>query len=133
MHLTSKAKTALCAALLISPLGLGAQAPSPADAKAFMGAWSIAVDGPAGPITLTLTVKEAAGKVVGEIGGDDVPLTPITEISKAGGNLVMKYSADVGGAVSPITLTAVSAGEKLTLTFDVGGQMTLPATGVKKP
>ena len=132
MRIPSHVRTLLFTLLLLSPIALSAQSATPADAKAFLGSWSVSVDAGAGPIELTLNLKEAAGKVGGDIGGGDIPVTAFDEVTKKGASLVMKYSADVGGAMAAITLTADAAGDKLSLTFDVAGQ-TLPATGTKKP
>ena len=104
---------------------------TPADAKAFMGTWAIDVETPGGATTVGLTVKQEAGKVTAEIGGGDIPMSKVSEITKKASSLVMKYDADVQGAVTPIILTVEANGDKLTASFDVGGQA-LPGTGARK-
>ena len=131
MEISLKVKAAALAMLLVFPLASGAQTVTPADAKPFMGTWASDVDTPGGPISLELIVTEAAGKVAAEIGGGGTPMSTVTEITKKGSSLVMQYSADVGGADTPITLTVEPAGDKLSLSFDVGGQI-LPATATRK-
>ena len=117
--------------LLAYPSASSAQSVTPAEAKAFLGTWSIDVDTPGGPITVDLTLKDTAGKVGGEIGGGGNPMVTIAEITKKGSSLVMKYEADVQGAATPITLTADVNGDKMTANFDAAG-MALPGSGTRK-
>lgn len=131
MPVTTWIRSTLASFLILGSVALGAQSPSPDDAKAFLGSWTVSVDAGGGPLTLTMNLKDAGGKVVGDIGGGDVPVTAFTDIAKNGANLVMKYSADVGGMVAAIILTAEPpTADKLSLSFDVGG-MALPASATK--
>ena len=131
MGISLKVQAVALVTLLVFPLVSGAQTVTPADAKLFMGIWASDVDTPGGLISLELIVTEAAGRVAAEIGGGGTPMSTVTEITKKGSSLVMQYSADVGGADTPITLTVEPAGDKLSLSFDVGGQL-LPATATRK-
>ncbi len=130
MDISLKVKTAALAMLLVFPLASNAQTVTSADAKPFIGAWTASVETPGGPIGLDLIVKEAGGTVSAEVGGDGV-MSTVSSFSKNGSSLVMEYEADVQGAVTPITLTAEPAGDNLSLSFDVGGQV-LPATATRK-
>src|SRR5262245_15085381 len=70
-----------------------------ADAAAFMGAWELGLDTPQGAMTMELNIKDNAGKVVGSISAP--PVMPnaqeITDISKDGGKLMLKYILEVQG------------------------------------
>ena len=131
MRVSLLVKAVLLTILLVYPSASGAQTVTPEDAQDFMGTWAIDVNTPGGAITLDLTVTEADGKVAAEIGGGDNPTSTISEITKNGSSLVMKYEADLGGAATPVTLTADADGDTLSLNFDVAGQV-LPATGTRK-
>ena len=98
-----------------------------------MGTWAIDVNTPGGPISVDLTVSEVDGAVAAEVGGgtSGSPMTAVSEITKNGSSLVMKYEANVQGAVTPITLTAEADGDALTANFDAAGQL-LPGTGKRK-
>lgn len=134
MRIASKVKVAVLTILLVYPAMSGAQTVTSADAKAFMGTWAIDVNTPGGPMTVDLTVKEVAGEVTAEIGGGTTggPMSTVSEITKNGSSLVMQYEADVPQAgLTSITLTAEAAGDTLTASFDVAGQV-LPGTGTRK-
>ena len=131
MRISSKVKAAVLTMFLVSPAVSGAQSVTPADAKAFIGTWSIDVDAGGAPTTVGLTVKQDGGKVTAAVGGGDIPVAKVKEITKKGSSLVMNYDADVQGAVTPIILTVEANGDKLTASFDVGGQA-LPGTGARK-
>lgn len=133
MRISLLAKAAVLTMLLVFPAASGAQTVTPADAEAFMGTWAINVDTPGGPISVDLMVTEADGEVAAEIGGGNSgsPMVAVNEITKNGSSLVMKYEANVQGAVTPITLTAEADGDTLTANFDAAGQL-LPGTGTRK-
>ena len=134
MRIASKVKVAALTILLVYPVTSGAQTVTLADAKAFMGTWAIDVNTQGGPMTVNLTVKEVAGEVTAEIGGGNTgnPMSAVSEITKNGSSLVMQYEADVPQAgLTSITLTVEVAGDTLTASFDVAGQV-LPGTGTRK-
>ena len=97
-----------------------------------MGKWAITADGPMGPLNMALTVAEAAGKVEAEVGGDPLPMTKVTDITKSGNDLVLKYTLDVQGMSIPakLTLTVDGAGLKVNLDF-ADGAFSAPGTAKK--
>ena len=133
MRISSLVKVVVLTIFLGYPSVSGAQTVTPADAQAFMGTWAIDVNTPGGPISVDLTVSEVDGAVAAEVGGgtSGSPLTAVSEITKNGSSLVMKYEANIQGAVTPITLTAEADGDALTANFDAAGQL-LPGTGKRK-
>ncbi len=95
---------------------------TPADAATFMGDWTLAMESPMGPSAIALSVKEEAGKVVGEISSDMQPKTPITDVSKIAGNLVMGYTFMYEGNPVPVSVTLAPAADgKVNATLDFGG------------
>ena len=106
-----------------------------ADAAAFMGAWELGLDTPQGAMTMELNIKDNAGKVVGSISAP--PVMPnaqeITDISKDGGKLMLKYILEVQGMQIPAVITLIPDGEKWKANFDfAGGQFVIDGTAVKK-
>jgi hypothetical protein len=99
---TTIAPTALIGALLTASSASAAavspaQAPAQvtvADAAAFIGDWTLALDGPNGPRTFQLTVKVEKEKVVGEITSEVIPTQSITDVTRADKSLVLRYSFD---------------------------------------
>ena len=115
--------------------GLGAAQLAPADAGAFMGSWSLTLDSPQGPFEQTLVLKDEGGKVIAEISNQMMPdVQKVTDVSKKGDDLIMKYAGNFQGNAFDATITMTPDGtDKAKVTFDVnGGQFTMSGTGTKK-
>jgi hypothetical protein len=125
---------ALC---VVMGSALRAQAPAPlavADAAKFMGAWLLTLESPQGAFNLTATLTDVDGKVACELTSDIMPAQKVSDISKAGNDLVLKYQGDFQGQAfaAKITLTPVDDA-KVNVNFDVmDGQFMMTGTGVKK-
>ncbi len=77
---------------------LRAQAPlAVADAGKFMGAWLLTLDSPQGPFAMTMTLTDVEGKVACELTSDVFPTQKVTDVSKSGADLVLKYQGDFQG------------------------------------
>jgi hypothetical protein len=123
------------ALLLLTPLLASAQTLAPADAGDFIGVWSVMLDTPQGSFEQTLTVKDDAGKVVAEISSQMQPeAQKITDVSKAGANLVLKFSGDFQGNPFDAAITVTPDGaDKVKVMFDInGGQFTMAGAGIRK-
>ena len=121
MRIHSRLVSALAAmALLALPLTVAAQTPLvAADAAPFLGAWTLGLDTPQGAMTMNLTIKNDAGKVSGVITADMMPdPQTITDISKDGKNLVLKYTLDVQGQSIPAKIALVPDGANWKASFD---------------
>lgn len=105
-----------------------------AQAAPFIGDWVVATEGPQGPATFALTVKVTDGKVGAEISSERMPgKQAISDITKTGEALTLKYSLDFQGNAVPVVVTLTPAAETLKVTFDfAGGQFTMAGTGTKK-
>jgi hypothetical protein len=127
----------LAAGFVVLLAGRGA-AQSPlavADAAAFLGAWELGLDTPQGAMTMELTIKDNAGKVVGSISAP--PVMPnsqeITDISKDGTKLLLKYVLEVQGMQIPAVIALIPDGDKWKANFDfAGGQFVIDGTATKK-
>jgi hypothetical protein len=114
---------------------ISAQALTVADAGAFMGSWTLALDSPQGNFEQSLVLKDDAGKVVGEISNQMQPdVQTVTDVSKKGDDLVLKFAGNFQGNPFDATITMTPDGtDKCKVAFDVnGGQFTMNGTGVKK-
>jgi hypothetical protein len=124
---------AVAALLSVSPAAEAQSPATPANAEAFLGTWALSMEGPMGPLDLELTLAAEGGAVVGDIGGGDLPMTKVTDISEAAENLVLAYVLDVQGMEIPAEVTLTPNGADLTVNFDLaGGQFMMPGTGTKK-
>ena len=122
------------AALLLAPSIARAQALSAADAGDYMGVWAMTMEGPQGAFEQELDLKDKDGKVVGELTNAVQPPQTITDISKSGADLVLKYEGNYQGNPYSATLTLTPDGSnKAKVTFDVNsGMFTMSGTAAKK-
>jgi hypothetical protein len=115
---------------------LRAQAPAPlpvADAAKFMGTWVLTLDSPQGPFALTLNLTDNAGNVAAELTSDIMPAQKVSDVSKAGNDLVLRYQGDFQGQAFAAKITLSPVEDKLGVTFDVmDGQFMMTGTGAKK-
>ena len=132
----TRAIVMLAAVFVILVAGRGAaQSLAAADAAAFLGAWELGLDTPQGAMTMELTIKDNAGKVVGSISAP--PVMPnsqeITDISKDGTKLLLKYVLEVQGMQIPAVIALIPDGDKWKANFDfAGGQFVIDGTATKK-
>ena len=91
-------KTLAAVAILCAPaVALAQSSLAAADVAPFMGKWAIAMDTPQGSFTLNLNLTNKGGKVAGEVSADVLPTQEITDITKSGADLVLKYASDFQG------------------------------------
>jgi hypothetical protein len=130
------ARAAVVAALVISPIVSSAQsALASADAASFLGTWTLTLDSPQGAFEQTLSLKDVNGKVAAEMNS---PIQPgpqeITDVSKSGTDLVLKFQGDFQGTAFSAKITLTPDGnDKASVSFDVmDGQFVMQGSGVKK-
>lgn len=121
--------------IALSAAVAAAQALTATDAGAFIGTWVLTLDSPQGAFEQNLVLKEDGGKVVAEITNQMQPdVQKVTDISKTGADLVMKFAGNFQGNPFDAAITMTPDGaDKAKVTFDVnGGQFTMSGTGIKK-
>jgi hypothetical protein len=126
----------LAFALVLLPLAAAAEAQlTPATAGAFMGNWTLSLESPQGAFEQNVAVKDEGGKVIAEISSAMQPdVQKVTDVTKDGENLVMKFAGNFQGNPFDAAITMVPDGaNKVKVTFDInGGQFTMSGTGAKK-
>jgi hypothetical protein len=132
---TLRAALAVAVCVLFAP-ALRAQGPSAlptADAAKFMGAWVLTLESPQGPFALTMTLTDVEGKVACELTSDMMPAQKVSDITKAGDDLVLKYQGDFQGQAFAAKITLTPVEDKLGVNFDVmDGQFMMSGVGTKK-
>src|SRR5262249_40352056 len=122
--------------LLLAPsIGAAQSTLAAADAGAFLGTWTLTVESPQGPFDQTVELKDSGGKVSAQLTSALSPTpTDITDISKDGQDLVLKFQGDFQGNAFSAKLTLAPQGtDKAKVTFDVmEGQFVMDGTGTKK-
>ena len=115
---------------------LRAQAPAAvptAAAAKFMGTWLLTLDSPQGPFALTMAVTDSDGKVACELTSDMMPAQKVTDVSKSGEDLVLKYQGDFQGQAFAAKITLTPIDDKLAVNFDImDGQFMMTGVGTKK-
>lgn len=114
---------------------ISAQALSPADAGAFMGSWTLALDTPQGSFEQSMVLKDEGGKVVAELSNQMAPETQkVTDVSKKGDDLILKFAGNFQGNPFDAVITLTPDGtDKCKVSFDVNsGMFTMSGTGTKK-
>ena len=127
-------RTMVATALVCAPIAALAQsALAVADASKFLGKWDVAMETPQGAFTLSLSLTDKSGKVAGEISAEMLPTQEITDISKAGDDLVLKYASEFQGNAFNVKLTMTVDGAKGKVVFDAAdGQFVMEGAATKK-
>ena len=134
---------ALTAALSMAPVAaaagsvISAQTTSPvsaADAAPFLGDWVLALEGPNGPGTFTLSVKMEKDKPSAELVTEAMGKQAITDITKADKALLLSYSFTwEGNAVDAVIRLTPEAEGKTKAQIDfAGGAYVMAGTATKK-
>ena len=99
--------------------GSGAPVPlTAADAKALLGDWTIVADGMQGPATFSLTLKADGANTVGDLTSAATAPSTITDITRSGETVLLRYAFDYDGNMVPTVITLTPAGEGLDVSFD---------------
>lgn len=120
--------------LALSSNLLASQTLTVADLGGFAGEWTLTIDSPQGPFEQSLAFKDEGGKVVAEMHNEMLGTTTVTDITKDGENVVLKYAGNFQGNPFDAAVTLTPDGtDKLKVSFDVnGGQFSMTGTGAKK-
>ena len=127
----------VCLAVMLAGTGsrqliAGGQALMSADAKAWMGDWTLTIEGGRGPQERTLTIKDAGGKVAATLGGGRGGPIEVADVSKKGNDLILKFKQQGrGGEVEVVMTLAMQADGTLKVTQNLGGNAQ-NGTGKKK-
>jgi hypothetical protein len=107
---------------------------SAADAAPYLGDWTLAMEGPNGPGTFTLSIKVEKDTVVAEIGSDATPTSKISTISKAEKALLLSYSFPYESMTvdAVVTLTPGTEGKTAARIDFAGGAYTMTGAATKK-
>ena len=66
-----------------------------------------------------MTLTDAEGKVACELTSDIMPAQKVSDISKAGNDLVLKYQGDFQGQAFAAKITLTPVEDKLGVNFDI--------------
>jgi hypothetical protein len=104
---------------------------TPENAAAFLGEWTVSATGSYGPITMTVTLKAAEGKVVGEIA--DPNGKHEAGVAKSGTSVVLSYVFDYQGNAIDAVVTLTPKDNTVAANLDfAGGAANFVGTATKK-
>jgi hypothetical protein len=104
---------------------------TPENAAAFLGEWTVSATGSYGPITMTVTLKAAEGKVVGEIA--DPNGKHEAGVAKSGTSVVLSYVFDYQGNAIDAVVTLTPKDNTVAANVDfAGGAANFIGTATKK-
>jgi hypothetical protein len=113
----------------LAPAKASAQTPLPvAQAAEFLGRWNVAIETDMGPFDVVLNIQDSEGVTVANVGSVQGEVA-VTDISRTGDQLVLKYSFDSPDGAIPIVVNLQRDGENLKTSMDVGGGL-FTAAGV---
>jgi hypothetical protein len=121
------------AMLVFAPVAMAQEASAldVSEAEAFMGGWTLSFDSPQGPFAMNLDVADVSGKVAATVANDFMGESQVTDISKAGDNLSLKWDADVQGQTMPLTVVLIPDGDGLKASLDFAGMGAMDGTGTR--
>ena len=124
-------RLAVAAALLaavVAPRAASAQSQLDAsEAAGFLGSWSVSLQSDFGPIDFPLELTDEGGKVAAKVGvldlsgGGGGEMTEVTDVSKSGDGIVLRYDFEAQGQIVDVALTLTPSGDDLTAVFEIGG------------
>ena len=132
MAVVSVAVVAMVAGAGLAGLQAQAGSVSSANAKTWIGEWTLTMQGGRGPMERALTIKDAAGKVAATMGGGRGAPIEIADVSMNGTDLVLKFKQmGRGGEVDVVMTLSPQADGTLKVSQEAGANKT-EGTGKKK-
>ncbi len=107
---------------------------SAADAAPFLGEWTLALQGPNGPASFTLTISAVGDNVTAEISSETLEKQPISTIALRGKSLDLGYSfLYEGNSVDAVVTLTPDADGKTAAQIDfAGGAYVMNGTATKQ-
>lgn len=117
---------------LLGPTAVDAQAVPTSEAQAFIGKWVLPLQTDQ-PMTLDLDIHDHGGHLGAAVGvdGDN---TMVTNITRSGDRLVLRYNVEFGGESMVVSITLTPVDENLSASLDVNnGAFTTSGTARRQP
>ena len=128
-HVRNAVTASLLASAVLLPSTASAQSQlDTAEAQAFVGSWDLAITSEMGPFNIDLEIADRGGKVAAVMGTPEMGSQEVTDITRQGENLLLRYEFNQQGQIIPISLTLTPQGEALGAAVNVGDGM-FTATG----
>ena len=117
------------AATIFGAHGASAQSVPVAEAEAFLGTWTLSVEG----TPLELNILDADGQVAADVIAMGTT-SRVTQVTRSDETISLSWVADMDGMQAPITMRLTPREGNLATVIDVGdGMFTANATATRKP
>jgi len=118
----------LVGTVLLVPASAAAQSElASAQAADFMGNWTLTLQSDAGPMALSIDIRDADGRVAVEV-ASDMGRDSVTNVTRAEEALVLRFNTDAQGQALDVVINLRPDGESLRAQVTAGGGM-FAATG----
>jgi hypothetical protein len=106
---------------------------TPADAKPFLGQWTTTFDSPQGAVTFDIEIHLDTGDAGATVSNTIIGEAQVTDVTKAGAALVLRYVAEVQGMQVPVSISLVPEGDTLKADFlFMGGEFAASSVARRK-
>ncbi len=113
----------LALALLLVPLSGAAQSELPtAQASEFLGSWTMTLQSDMGPMTMTIDIRDADGRVAVEV-GSDMGREAVRDVTRSEESLVLRFDMDAQGQAVDVAINLRPDGEALRAQVSAAGGM----------
>lgn len=101
-------------------------------AQGFLGNWVIDMDTDFGPMTINMDITDMSGKVGATVGSPDMGTTEVTDITRSGDQLVLRYNIDAQGQYVDVEMSLQPDGDNLATSISAaGGQFMVDAVATR--
>ena len=91
------------------------------EVTAFIGMWTLSLESDRGPFAFRMDIKDLGGKVAATLNSDYLGESKVTDITRDGDDLNLRWDADLQGQIVPLTLTLTPDGDQLKAMMDFAG------------
>lgn len=106
---------------------------TPEDAKPFLGLWTTTLESPQGPLAFDIDVHLDSGDPGATVSNSLVGESAVTDVTKAGSALVLRYVVDVQGMQVSVVISLVPEDEQLKAHFSfLDGQFATSGIATRK-
>ncbi len=105
---------------------------APDEAEAFLGVWTLALDGPTGPLNVRIVLAIEEGRVVARVSSDLMSDGTVREFSRTGSGIALRYPSELWGYSAPVGLTLTRLGDNLLVNLSIMRQFELSGVATRE-
>lgn len=103
------------------------------NAAAFLGEWTLNLEGPNGPAAMAVVLKNNAGRIAGEVSSETQPAQTVSAFTRRGTALELRYTVDFEGTHIEGVVTLTSTNGTIAASVNLAdGAFVMEGTATKK-